>query len=80
MDYSCYLISTTPQFFFVCTNKDVCDIFFFQIPEFRISREMIVTGAMQFNAEIQAASAMLNDGISFTLIVICSSVSEGIEK
>lgn len=41
---------------------------------------MIVTGAMQFNAEIQAASAMLNDGISFTLIVICSSVSEGIEK
>lgn len=44
-----------------------------------MTREMTVTEAVQFNAEIQAASTILNHGVSFTLIVICSSISEGIE-
>jgi len=41
---------------------------------------MTVAGAMQFNAEIHAANTLLNDGTSFVLIVICSSISECIEE
>lgn len=68
---------------FICKNKDVCEVIFFfflKIDESRVTREITVTGAMQFNAEIHAARTMLNDGATFTLTVICSSISEWIEE
>lgn len=45
-----------------------------------MTRDMTVTGAMEFNAEIQAAETLWNDGTNFSLIVTCSSISEIIEE